>query len=263
MENERQEDPTSPVHSPCPLACSTPIHCNNERLAPWHQECDNGEVTVVSDNQLDDEVLDSRLTDASAMCDELATESDDDLDSVTSSDHDGNTDEETLDATELDAADPDVTVNDYIGVDSQEPLHSNTNGSSHGVCQQGHRFQWTSSRAIDNKHGNTVHEDNMLFSMAVVLSGNNFQKLNVFQKIGTSCHLTKYIPYVPMTVQLSWDRKNYFKTQDTLLQNYKDCHFVLAGDGRCDSPGSSAKFCTHSLMDTSTNKILHTETVDK
>jgi len=38
---------------------------------------------------------------------------------------------------------------------------------------------------------------------------------------------------------------------------------VLAGDGRCDSPGSSDKFCTYSLMDTATNKILHAETIDK
>lgn len=38
---------------------------------------------------------------------------------------------------------------------------------------------------------------------------------------------------------------------------------VLAGDGRCDSPGSSAKFCTYSLMDNETGQILHVETVDK
>ena len=38
---------------------------------------------------------------------------------------------------------------------------------------------------------------------------------------------------------------------------------LLAGDGRCDSPGSSAKYCTYSLMDLDTNTILHMETVDK
>ena len=52
-------------------------------------------------------------------------------------------------------------------------------------------------------------------------------------------------------------------SKDELLQTYKDCHLVLAGDGRCDSPGSSAKLCTYSLMDTATNKILHAETIDK
>ena len=37
----------------------------------------------------------------------------------------------------------------------------------------------------------------------------------------------------------------------------------MAGDGRCDSPGSSAKFCSYSLMDVSTSKVLHVETIDK
>ena len=38
---------------------------------------------------------------------------------------------------------------------------------------------------------------------------------------------------------------------------------VLAGDGRCDSPGQSAKYCSYTLMDTQSNKVLHTVTVDK
>jgi len=37
----------------------------------------------------------------------------------------------------------------------------------------------------------------------------------------------------------------------------------LSGDGRCDSPGKSAKYCTYSLMDSDNNRILHVETVDK
>ena len=38
---------------------------------------------------------------------------------------------------------------------------------------------------------------------------------------------------------------------------------VLSGDGRCDSPGKSAKFCTYSVMDSETNQILHFVNVDK
>ena len=162
-----------------------------------------------------------------------------------SSEQDGDSDEETLDAMEytetmeLDTEDPDVTVNDdHTDDDVQEPHDSNSHNSktlfsmsllvhyglivacservicvlgnllelagkkcrrpdcfsvcnmSHkfsgctliikGVCQQGHYFQWTSSHAINNKSGSTVHEDNMLFSIAVVLSGNNFQKIECF-----------------------------------------------------------------------------------
>ena len=38
---------------------------------------------------------------------------------------------------------------------------------------------------------------------------------------------------------------------------------VLAGDGRCDSPGKTAKFCTYSVMVSDTNHILHFENIDK
>ena len=47
------------------------------------------------------------------------------------------------------------------------------------------------------------------------------------------------------------------------MLSYKKQKVKLAGDGRCDSPGSSAKFCTYTLMDIDTDKILHTITVDK
>ena len=37
----------------------------------------------------------------------------------------------------------------------------------------------------------------------------------------------------------------------------------MSGDGHCDSPGQCAKFCTYTLMETSKNVILQSETVDK
>ena len=38
---------------------------------------------------------------------------------------------------------------------------------------------------------------------------------------------------------------------------------MLSGDGRCDSPGSSAKFCTYSLMESASGIIMHMEHVDR
>ena len=38
---------------------------------------------------------------------------------------------------------------------------------------------------------------------------------------------------------------------------------IIAGDGRCDSPGKSAKYCTYTLMDTDSRLVLHTVNVDK
>ena len=39
--------------------------------------------------------------------------------------------------------------------------------------------------------------------------------------------------------------------------------YSIAGDGRCDSPGKSAKYCSYTLMDTASHLALHVVTVDK
>ena len=50
---------------------------------------------------------------------------------------------------------------------------------------------------------------------------------------------------------------------DMTLFFYAGEAIVLCGDRRCDSPGSSAKFCSYTLMDVKTNAIMHTETVTR
>ena len=51
--------------------------------------------------------------------------------------------------------------------------------------------------------------------------------------------------------------------QSKPLDQVQNKDIVLSGDGRCDSPGKSAKYCTYSLLDTDTGYILHCETIDK
>ena len=47
------------------------------------------------------------------------------------------------------------------------------------------------------------------------------------------------------------------------MSSFTNTSVVLAGDGRCDSPGKSAKFCTYSMIEKDKNLILHFEVVDK
>ena len=47
------------------------------------------------------------------------------------------------------------------------------------------------------------------------------------------------------------------------MQDFSERGVVVSGDGRCDSPGKCAKFCTYSLMETTKNTIMHCETIDK
>ena len=53
------------------------------------------------------------------------------------------------------------------------------------------------------------------------------------------------------------------KCQSEVLSVLQAQELVLCGDGRCDSPGTSAKYCTYTLMESNTNLIVHSETVTK
>ena len=44
--------------------------------------------------------------------------------------------------------------------------------------------------------------------------------------------------------------------QDAVLEFLKGNDLKLSGDGRCDSPGYSPKYCTYSLMDSATDLSL-------
>lgn len=68
-------------------------------------------------------------------------------------------------------------------------------------------------------------------------------------------HQSKYLhPAVQNTYQLQ---------QSTLLNDIKaeGRELILGGDGRCDSPGHSAKYGTYSVMDVELNKILDSKLV--
>ena len=51
--------------------------------------------------------------------------------------------------------------------------------------------------------------------------------------------------------------------KERILTQRTSSNVVLAGDGRCDSPGSSAKYCSYILMDVADNSIVQMATVDK
>lgn len=54
----------------------------------------------------------------------------------------------------------------------------------------------------------------------------------------------------------------YTSQQADLFESLRDkSRVVLGGDGRCDSPGYSAKYCSYSLMDLESNKIIDVQLV--
>jgi hypothetical protein len=69
---------------------------------------------------------------------------------------------------------------------------------------------------------------------------------------GTTFHRIQREQVMPVVLE-TWE-----KLQGDLLQSIKSSGrpLRLAGDGRCDSPGFNAKYCTYSVMDLETNQIL-------
>ena len=56
----------------------------------------------------------------------------------------------------------------------------------------------------------------------------------------------------------------WFSTlKEKVIEDYHSKTVSLAGDGRCDCPGNSAKYCTYTLLDIDSGTIVHMETVDK
>ena len=49
---------------------------------------------------------------------------------------------------------------------------------------------------------------------------------------------------------------NYVRQQEAVIEYLRGKQLHFSGDGRCDSPGYSAKYGTYSLMDSATDLIL-------
>lgn len=50
----------------------------------------------------------------------------------------------------------------------------------HAECENGHSFRWNSSKSFYNQNNQNIYYDNLDFASAVVLSGNNFHKIEQF-----------------------------------------------------------------------------------
>ncbi|XP_071949156.1 uncharacterized protein [Antedon mediterranea] len=64
--------------------------------------------------------------------------------------------------------------------------------------------------------------------------------------------------YLVPSINKLWD-----KTQEEILKSHEGKEVVLLGDGRMDSPGHSAQFCTYTMMNNADKSILSIITLDK
>lgn len=126
-------------------------------------------------------------------------------------------------------------------------------------CENGHKCgKWYSQERYCK-----MFTGNIQFSSAVTISGNNFSKIALYFKVckiffvSHTTFLRVQKLYVNPAVKAVWHN-----VQENELRKVKNKDVCLAGDGRTDSPGHCAQYCTYSFMDESTSKILHVEVVD-
>ncbi|KAK7124653.1 hypothetical protein R3I94_018890 [Phoxinus phoxinus] len=104
-----------------------------------------------------------------------------------------------------------------------------------------------------------------MLSSNILLSRNNYRKVALlfkFMSMGMVTESTFYRiqdAYCIEPVQEYWD-KTRAEVLDRLRQND---HVVLLGDGRMDSPGHCAQYCTYTTIEQDSRDVVHIVSVDK
>ncbi len=128
-------------------------------------------------------------------------------------------------------------------------------------CKNGHKGKWSSSE----KYGG-MYANNLQFSAAVLLSGNNYTKIELMGKfLALACpskasffRVQKFYCVPAISEWWLWMRSN-------ILSIIGNLNVIVSGDGQSDSPGHSAKYLTYFVMlsEGVEDFIVHLECIDK
>ncbi|CAN8016641.1 unnamed protein product, partial [Ixodes persulcatus] len=125
------------------------------------------------------------------------------------------------------------------------------------TCPLSHSRTWRSQPVLNRKP-----MGNISVCSAILFSGSSPTKvLRLFSFMGMqSLQKTQYFEFQRCYLLPAVTEVWHFE-QATLLDDLRGKRLCLAGDGRADTPGHSADFGTYTLLETSTNRVLHTELV--
>ena len=120
-------------------------------------------------------------------------------------------------------------------------------------CINGHQVSWESQPQI----GRTA-AGNLLIPAAVLFSGNTYQHIADFAKhLNLEFVSSAHYYSVQKTTLFPVEQHTWVNVQKAVVKQLKQSRSVdLCGDGRCDSPGHSAKYGTYTLMDEKTKLIV-------
>ncbi|KAK3083763.1 hypothetical protein FSP39_002787 [Pinctada imbricata] len=146
--------------------------------------------------------------------------------------------------------DPSDTDKEYIGTMIKITAY----------CTGGHLVRKWTSQPLTGK----MPAGNLLVSAATLFSGQTFTHISQFSQfmnlkfIGKTTYQTIQREVLMPVVSHAWNMMQEHIFTKIKSQNR---YLRLAGDGRCDSPGFNAKYCTYSLMDLDTQQIVAFVTV--
>ena len=125
------------------------------------------------------------------------------------------------------------------------------------MCDNGHVREWCSGPVL-----NRMPVGNLCVTAAAYFSGcSTVKTLNLFKSanissISTNTYYRLQKHYIIPAVNSVW-----MLTQAGLLEERRNRPVKLAGDGRCCSPGHTAKYGSYSLMDAESGQILSIQLV--
>ncbi|XP_051985367.1 uncharacterized protein LOC127645746 [Xyrauchen texanus] len=130
------------------------------------------------------------------------------------------------------------------------------------TCLGGHVGSWKSSRDVRG-----MPEVNLLAAAAVLFRGGTYTELSDWcktmgvQMIGHSTFYNIQKVYLHPAIEEVYIEKRTELLARVFLEQEDGKRLHLTGDGRCDTPGFSAKYCHYTFMLDDTKEILHTELV--
>ena len=109
-----------------------------------------------------------------------------------------------------------------------------------------------------------LYANNLQSAAAILLSGNNFSKVNRMAEFLGLYFLSEVTFYRIQRLYLFPAVKEWWNwMRDELVKEFLDQKVVVGGDGQCDSPGFTAKNLCYFLMELTSGYILEVEVRDK
>ncbi|XP_062568780.1 uncharacterized protein LOC134230925 [Saccostrea cucullata] len=121
-------------------------------------------------------------------------------------------------------------------------------------------FGWCSQPVLNRG----LHSGDLVVSVAVLCSGNNFSKVELMGRI-MNLHLPSQSAFtrIQRTYLVPAIEEKWEEHQEIVRNELVNRDIVVLGDGRMDSQGHCAQYCTYTMIEMDSKKIVALETLDK